>query len=156
MDYQVHLQKYAIAVKALIEVYSYYDDAPFRRLLVLTNSLNDPNRPGEADLPGGRLELGEDPYVGLKRELREELGKEIADTVQIGVPLDVGHFERPDGQVVTMIFFKCTISEQDFKDKQVVISPEHSKYEWVPTAKAEDAIHPKMLRAYQRLKDWGK
>jgi 8-oxo-dGTP diphosphatase len=29
------------------------------------------------DLPGGRLDLGEDPRLGLQREIREELGIEI-------------------------------------------------------------------------------
>jgi len=31
-----------------------------------------PHKPGTWDIPGGRLELGEDPFLGLKRETHEE------------------------------------------------------------------------------------
>lgn len=43
----------------------------------------DPRTPNFWELPGGRLNVGEDPRDGLRRELREELGVEcqIEDVV---------------------------------------------------------------------------
>lgn len=40
------------------------------------------------DLPGGFLENGEDPIIGLKREIKEELGVKIRPTALVGVYVD--------------------------------------------------------------------
>ena len=156
------MQKFANAVKALIR--RNYDE-----ILVLKNSFDDPNRPGQPDYPGGRLELGENPYTGLKRELIEELGPEFAETVKIGRPIDIAHFERADGQTVTMMFFECWING----NAEIKISPEHAAYEWVKLEKFEETLGGEhyteqsiiqsgiMLSAYRNLltssfRDWHK
>lgn len=136
-------KRFANAVKALI--------VHKNKLLILKNALDDPNRPGEPDFPGGRLELGENPYTGLIRELAEELGPVFAEGSYIGRPVDVNHFERDDGQTVTMIFFECFLGA----DKEIVLSPEHSSFEWVPLKDAEKGLYGKqagiMLRAVRAL-----
>jgi 8-oxo-dGTP pyrophosphatase MutT (NUDIX family) len=143
--------KYAIAVKALITIDKIrYVNGKYEKkskLLLLRNSENDDYRPLEPDFPGGRLELGEDPYIGLKRELTEELGEKIANAVEIDKPLDVCHFERKDGQVVTMIFFWGRLKEK----QEIVLSSEHSDYEWVTLETAGSKLNDKMLNAYKRL-----
>ncbi len=40
------------------------------------------------ELPGGRLQTGEEPRTGLARELKEELRVDVT----VGVPIDVGTF----------------------------------------------------------------
>jgi 8-oxo-dGTP diphosphatase len=89
--------------------------------LLLRRRMNDPHKPGAWDIPGGRLELGEDPTDGLKREAREEAGLDI-DSV---LPLDVHHFRRDDGQEIYMIIFWCTA-----KDGEVVLFHEHVEFKW--------------------------
>lgn len=135
---------FANAVKALI--------VHKNKLLILKNALDDPNRPGEPDFPGGRLELGENPYSGLARELGEELGRTFAEGTYIGRPVDINHFERADGQVVTMMFFECFLGQ----DLEVALSSEHSAYEWVPLKEAEKQLYGKqveiMLRAVRALR----
>ena len=44
------------------------------RVLILKRSMDDVHKPGVWEIPGGRLELGEDPVLGLMRETKEELG----------------------------------------------------------------------------------
>jgi len=139
------MDKFAVAVKALITNELQKEET----ILVLKNALDDPFRPGETDFPGGRLNPGEDPYLGLKRELEEELGQEFSEAIIIGWPIDIAHFERPDGQVVTMIFFHCHLKE----DKKIILSAEHSSYEWLPTEEAGKVIKGKMKRAYNRLQN---
>src|SRR5690242_1955170 len=89
------MTNFRIAVKAFI----IKDD----KLLLLKRRSNDVHKPGDWDIPGGRLELGEDPFLGLKRETKEETGLDI--TIQR--PLDIHHFTRDDGQIITMLIFLC-------------------------------------------------
>ena len=84
---------FRIAVKAFIV----QDD----KLLLIQRPNKAVHKPGIWDIPGGRLEPGESPYLGLKREAKEEIDSEI----EILIPLDVHHFVRDDGQQITMLIF---------------------------------------------------
>jgi len=92
------------------------------KLLLLKRRPNDPHRPGQWDIPGGRLNLGESPYLGLKRECQEEISCEI----DIILPLDVHYFTRDDGQQITLMIFFC----RALTDK-ITLSEEHTEYRWV-------------------------
>ncbi len=95
------------------------------KLLMLKRRANDPHKPGAWDIPGGRLELGEDPYEGLKREMKEETGA----NVEIIMPLSVHHFVRDDGQKITLTIYWCKL----VSDK-IVLSEEHQEYKWFDLA----------------------
>lgn len=100
------------------------------KILLLKRRSNDVHRPGEWDIPGGRLEIGEDPYIGVKRETKEESNLDI----DILLPFDVHHFVRQDGQKITMIIFLCKLLSSD-----IVLSKEHTEYKWVSVdCKKED------------------
>lgn len=92
------------------------------RLLVLKREPEDPEKPGIWEIPGGRLELGEDPMLGLKRETKEETGLDV-DVLN---PLGIRHFTRDDKQKITMIIFLCRALKSDIK-----ISREHTEYDWI-------------------------
>tara|TARA_Y100000310_G_scaffold345791_1_gene469999 strand:- start:9429 stop:9824 length:396 start_codon:yes stop_codon:yes gene_type:complete len=89
-------------------------------VLLLKRRSNDSHKPGVWDIPGGRLDFGEDPFSGLKREALEETGMDI----DITMPLDVHHFTRDDGQKITMLIFLCK-GIGDIK-----LSEEHTDFKW--------------------------
>lgn len=110
----VQLNAFRIAVKACIVAEA--------KILLIQRRKNDPHKPGTWDIPGGRLEIAEDPQLGLKREVREEVGLEI----DIVLPVAVQHFTRDDGQKITMLIFLCRPH-----GIRVKLSHEHIDQHWV-------------------------
>jgi 8-oxo-dGTP diphosphatase len=104
---------FRIAVKAFI--------TNGNAVLLLRRRKDDVHKPDAWDIPGGRLEPGENPFDGLRRETREEGGMDI----DIRMPLDVHHFTRDDGQKITMIIFWCIP-----RSNEVLLSNEHQEYVW--------------------------
>ena len=88
--------------------------------------------PGIWELPGGRLELGEDPFEGLKREMLEEVNKTDFTIVH---PLNVRHFTRKDKQIVTLIIFYC-----ETESEQLTMDEELAETKWVPLSEAKEHI----------------
>ena len=97
------------------------------KLLLVKRRPNDVHRPDEWDIPGGRLEPGENPLEGLRREVREEAGIDV----EIVCPLHVQHFTRDDNQKITMIIFLCKPLAT-----AVRLSGEHTDYRWADPADA--------------------
>ena len=97
------------------------------------------------ELPGGKLEAGEELVAALVREISEETSL----TVHVGRPFATWHFAK-DRFWVTGITFHC-----DRISGEVVLSQEHSEYEWI--APAEYSGRPLataiegQLRAYVEL-----
>ena len=125
-----------VAVKGLIEKEGKY--------LLLKRPLDEDHKPGTWDVPGGRLEPGENPFEGLKREVKEETALDI----EIGRPHWVHHFTRDDGQVITMIVFLCTNGSGE-----IVLSHEHTKYGWFSPAEAMEKIDESMRIDFELLKN---
>lgn len=91
------------------------------KILLLQRIADSPTRPGTWDFPGGRLEIGENPFEGVQREIKEETSLDI----EIVSPLDIHHFTRDDGQSITMIIFLC----KPLSDK-IVLDEENQAYDW--------------------------
>jgi 8-oxo-dGTP pyrophosphatase MutT (NUDIX family) len=107
-------------------------------------------RPGEYDLPGGRLEPGETPVAGLLREVREEVGMpfDASDAVEIHVPGLVQPYPDLDKRI-----FLLVVSGSALPD--VVLSDEHVSYQWLPPVEVLDMFHhpvyePALLYALNR------
>lgn len=110
---------FAVAVKSAI-----FDSD---RLLVLKKSVDEQSQSIESevvfDLPGGRIEFGEEPIDALVREVREETSLET----KIGCPLrawSVVNIEK--GLRLVGITFHCRA-----KSIEVVCSSEHSEAHWM-------------------------
>lgn len=113
---------FAIAVKSLI--------INNQKVLTLKRRDDNPHAAGEWDIPGGRLEPGENPFDGLKRETLEETNLQI----DIMKPLDVQHFTREDGQIITMIVFICKPRILE----ELKISDEHDEFKWIRVGEISD------------------
>ena len=83
------------------------------RVLILRSSDKNEKHAGEWDLPGGHIHEGEDDIEGLKREVKEETGLDIASPEMV---LDDGR--------------KKYYKTREYSGT-IEISDEHTEYEWV-------------------------
>jgi len=101
------------------------------KLLVLKRASSDIQKPSIWEIPGGRLDLGEDPREGIKRETKEETGIDV-DVLHL---INVRHFVRDDRQTITMLIFLCKALHNNVK-----ISEEHSAFDWIPLENCKDKL----------------
>ena len=80
---------------------------------------------GKWDIPGGFLQNGEDPIVGLKREIREELKIGISGIAPLIICTDKYGLKTDDFYTLN-IFFRCEIKKGEIK-----LSSENSKFQWL-------------------------
>ncbi|PYS55464.1 MAG: 8-oxo-dGTP diphosphatase MutT [Acidobacteria bacterium] len=76
--------------------------------ILITQRFDHVHLPGLWEFPGGKVEAGESLEAALKREIREELGLEIAVEDEI---FTIEH-EYPT-KTVRLHFFNCSIIEGD-------------------------------------------
>jgi 8-oxo-dGTP diphosphatase len=119
------MENFRIAVKAFI----INDEG---KLLLIKRRSNDVHAAGVWEIPGGRLDLGEDPFAGLKRETKEETNLDI----EVMNPLKIDHFTREDGQKITMLIFLCKPLSNKIK-----LSEEHTDFVWEELNKAKEKLH---------------
>jgi 8-oxo-dGTP pyrophosphatase MutT (NUDIX family) len=94
------------------------------------------NERGEWDLPGGRLDPGEDHRAALTREVREEAGL----AVEVGAQVDEHLFEVLPQRFVRIVAYACELVGA----RDVVLSHEHLDTRWVRLADLAETIdgHP--------------
>lgn len=57
------------------------------------------------EFPGGKLEWGESPEAGLRREIREELNLEV----RVGAVLDAIHYALDESTAFAVLFYWCRV-----------------------------------------------
>jgi len=118
------MEAFAVTVKSFIV-------SDRQQLLIVKRRDDIKHKPGVWEIQGGRLETGENPFLGLKREVKEEVNLEV----EIQNPLKIHHFIRGDGQKITMIVFLCRPITEDVK-----ISSEHTDYQWIDINRAKSIL----------------
>lgn len=86
---------------------------------------------GRWEFPGGKLEAGETPAAGLRRELEEELSATFA----VGELVETVRWEYPD-RTVTLHFFDCRL------ESGTIAPREEQAMEWVEPARLTDYDFP--------------
>lgn len=115
--------------------------------LTLRRSDTAPTRPLGWDLPGGRLDWGEDPEAGITREIKEETGLEIEDLKIFDAVAGV----TDHGEFWTTI---CYTAKP--KTENIVLSYEHDDSKWVTPDEflALSGLSPRQIKAVQKLKSF--
>jgi 8-oxo-dGTP diphosphatase len=91
------------------------------RCLLLKRSMSSRGNPGKWDLPGGKVDVGENLEQGLLREVAEETGL----TISLQRVLGAAESESPTKRVAYLIF------EGLLDSGYVCLSSEHDDFVWV-------------------------
>lgn len=75
------------------------------------------------ELPGGGVNIGEDPQNALIREVKEEIGI----TLNSLKPVLVWHMKRDEGEIIGITYL-CYVD-----DNKLSLSEEHVDYAWIKT-----------------------
>lgn len=128
-------QLFQVGVKALVQ-----NSGGHILLLGMTQSGDEP---AYWDLPGGRMEPGEDFLTTLRRELNEEIGLDVVltpDNTQL-VTAVLSHATIPVGnQRVPLVLIPFTVSLPD--DAVIILDPNgpEQAYEWCEPAEAAQRL----------------
>lgn len=92
------------------------------KILTIRRTKTAPSRPLYWDLPGGRLDFGEDTKAGIIREIKEETGLKVSGLLL----LDTSSKINDRGEFwVKLYYIACA------PRKNVVLSFEHDDLKWV-------------------------
>lgn len=91
------------------------------------------------DIPGGRIDFGEDPVPGLIREVFEETQLELQEIIGI---LDASTIHKNKDRHIIRISYLCT-----YKGGEPKLSEEHTVYKWVDVGElAKKQFKDKLLQ----------
>lgn len=109
-------------------------------------------------LPGGRIEIGESSEQTIKREIQEELGKQIEI---IGYVATIENFFEMENKKYHEIYFLHRLEFAKDEDKKIdytmhnVEGKEYLQYEWLDLDKIEQYnILPKCLKEVLESRDF--
>lgn len=99
------------------------------------------------DIPGGRINFGEEPIEGLRREIKEETSLELEEVKQILSTDTV--FKNEEKQIVRITYL-CTV-----KEGQHQLSEEHTELVWIPIQELKnmhfkDKLLEKTIQKYKK------
>jgi 8-oxo-dGTP diphosphatase len=106
------------------------------KILIAQRNPDAKNQPNKWEMPGGKVELGEDPKDTIVREIKEELDMDVSVVSLFDAFSHV--YERPDGVLhVVVLAYICTSNSETFnlidaQDAKWVTMSDLSQFEYVP------------------------
>ena len=139
MDITIDVEEYKLNVRAAgIIIHN-------NKILTHRNTKSD-----HYALIGGRVEIGEDSETTLKREIIEEMGKEIEITGYIST---IENFFQMDSKKYHEIMFVHKAEFKNEKDQKIedtiknIEGKDYLVYEWIPLEKIDEyTIKPKVVK----------
>jgi 8-oxo-dGTP diphosphatase len=100
-------------------------------ILMVQKSSDDPYHPLKWEIPGGRLEFGEELSEHLKREVKEEVGLDV----EIGPPLAMWKWSMGSGEAVQSVLAVsrlCYAKSEDVSFADNTDTDYLGDWRWVP------------------------
>jgi len=119
------------------------------KILVVKRSDADDHKPGVWETPGGGVDQEEAPQKSLEREIKEETGLDVI----VGDSINIFTFRKDTGEFKVGITFLCDLRE-GADETAIVLSPEHSEYQWISAASFKDL--PSIPSLYQEIAEYAK
>jgi 8-oxo-dGTP pyrophosphatase MutT (NUDIX family) len=93
------------------------------------------------DLPGGRIQSGQDILQALTQEIEEETGIQNCKVLRLRATAISNHISQIDGREVGLLLIVYDVSIPE--NSVVVLSEEHVQYEWVKLNEARRRLRHK-------------
>jgi 8-oxo-dGTP diphosphatase len=95
------------------------------KTLIIQRSLHETFLPGFYELPGGKVDFGEDPVQALKREFREEVNLHV----EVKRPYKTFSYVSDNGKRHTVeIVYQVELHDDP---SRIRLSEAHSAYQWI-------------------------
>jgi 8-oxo-dGTP diphosphatase len=110
------------------------------KTLIVRRSMRETFLPGFYELPGGKVEFGEDPEAGLRREFIEEAGLRIEPKF----PYKIFSYTSDDKlkHTVEIVYIVRMVESGE----QMRLSPAHDEWKWITESDLDtiEALSPEM------------
>ncbi|MCK5592004.1 MAG: NUDIX hydrolase [Candidatus Pacebacteria bacterium] len=108
------------------------------KVLLIKRKKEEKFLPEYFEMPGGKVDFGEDPKESLRREFKEEVGLDI----RVEKPYRTFSYESENSarHTVEIVYVTCL---QDTREEKVdiVLGKDHTKYIWVK----KDTLEPLLI-----------
>ena len=120
------------------------------KVLIAQRSMDDEFGGGTWECVGGKIEFGEELESALLREIKEEVGLDVT----VNKILYATTFKTNPSRQLVILTYLC-----ECKNKNVILSNEHSDYKWVTKDQFRSLITPEIFNDFEKndvfsLEEW--
>jgi mutator protein MutT len=111
------------------------------KILVMRRNITALSGPLSWDLPGGKLDFGEDARKGIIREIKEETGLDVNE-------LEILDINSGFNELKEFWFTVCYLVV--VKNPDIKISKEHDSFEWVSPKEIQGLNMPESFKSFAK------